>query len=363
MTERDPARSDDEILFIQMAVVLLRQRKTLVGTVLFFAGISVVIALAKPTLFSSSARFLPESSAGGGVPSGALALAQQFGVTLGSGGAGERSPQFFAGLITSDEILRPTVTTKYRLTPLDDGPTEADLMTYYDVRGETNAERIERAIVDLRKDLTVSTEFETGVVGFTVTTTDPLLSMEVAQFILDRVNEFDLATRRSQASAERVFVEGRLRQLNQELREAEDDLKNFLTANRSYSTSPELQFEHDRLQRAVGMHQDLVTSLMQAYESARIEEVRNTPVIAVIEAPRIPAVRDPKGRIMIGVMGLIVGGMFGVFFAFLRHYVQEDRKREEPRLGELSAMWRTALTDLAPFSRRRSKRSPSGRAE
>jgi uncharacterized protein involved in exopolysaccharide biosynthesis len=352
MTAPDRPRSDDDILFIEIAVILLRQRWTLFRTIVFFAAISVVIALMKPTLFSSSARFLPESSGGGAVQSGALALAQQFGVAFGSGG-GERTPQFYAGLITSDQILRQVVTRKYRLTPTEDLPDEADLMTYYDVPGETNEERVERAIVSLRDDLAVSTEFETGIVGFTVTTTDPVLSRDIAQLIIELVNEFDLASRRSQASADRVFAEERLRQLNEELIDAEEDLKTFLMANRSYSTSPELQFEYDRLQRVVGMHQELVTSLMQSYENARIEEVRNTPVIAVIDAPHVPAVRDPKGRIMIGVMGLIVGGMVGVVLAFLKHYVEEDRKRESPRLHELSTTWRAALSDLVPFSRSR----------
>jgi uncharacterized protein involved in exopolysaccharide biosynthesis len=34
--------------------------------------------------------------------------------------------------------------------------------------------------------------------------------------------------------------------------------------------------------------------LAQAYEQARIEEVRDTPVITVIEAPMLPARPDPR---------------------------------------------------------------------
>ncbi len=44
-------------------------------------------------------------------------------------------------------------------------------------------------------------------------------------------------------------------------------------------------FEHDRLERPVSMRQELVTAMAQAYEQARVDEVRNTPVITVIDQP------------------------------------------------------------------------------
>ena len=258
---------------------------------------------------------------------------------MGNGAGGERSPEFYAGLVQSRAILRQVVTSRFSLVPSEEGPDEADLMTYYEVRGETDEERIERAIISLSDDLAVSTEFDTGIVGFSVTTPDPLLSMGVAALIFKLVNDFDLTTRQSQASAERLFAAGRLTQLNHELREVEDSLRNFLLDNRVLSNSSPLQFEYDRLQREVGMRQELVTSMAQAFENARIEEVRNTPVITLIEAPQVPAIRDPKGRIMIMVVGLMTGAMLGAILAFARTYREEDRVKENSRTDELFSMW------------------------
>ena len=97
------------------------------------------------------------------------------------------------------------------------------------------------------------------------------------------------------------------------------------------------------------MRQELVTSLAQAVERARIEEVRNTPVMTSIESPRVPAVRDRKGRVLIVFLGIISGVMVGVFLAFLRNYSEEDRTKENPRLDELSSLWSEALRH--PFKR------------
>ena len=93
------------------------------------------------------------------------------------------------------------------------------------------------------------------------------------------------------------------------------------------------------------MRQELVTSMAQAFENARIEEVRNTPVITLIEAPQIPAIRDPKGRIMIMVVGLLTGAMLGVVLAFFRTYSEEDRRKENSRLAVLYSLWSRKSVD------------------
>ena len=45
-------------------------------------------------------------------------------------------------------------------------------------------------------------------------------------------------------------------------------MKAFLVENRQFSNSPQLIFEHDRLERQVTMRQELVTAMAQAYEQA-----------------------------------------------------------------------------------------------
>ena len=352
--ERAPDLSDldDEVSLVQIMSVLLRQRVIILRTVVLFTGIGLVLALTTSSLYTSSASFLPESS--GGAPSGAVALAQQFGFSVGGEG-GERSPQFYADLVTSGEILRQVVTRSFPRTPTEEGSDEVDLFTHYEVVGATEEERIERAIYALSRDLSVTTDRDTGIVRFSVTTSDPVLSRGMAALVLELVNDFDLTTRRSQASAERLFSGERLTQLTGELREVEDSLMNFSLENRLFGNSPPLQLEFERLQRAVARREALVTSLAQAHESARIEEVRNTPVITLIESPRVPALRDPRGRVRTVAVGLVTGAIFGVFLAFVRNHREEDRMKKDPRLAELSALWSEAVNDVTRLFRRSSR--------
>ena len=338
-----PWESDDEISLVEIMSALLRQRRIFTRTFLVIAGIGVLVAILRPTRYTSSVSFLTESSEPSAT--GALALAQQFGISLG-GASGERSPQFYAELVTSSEILRQTVVRRHPVEDLGGEPGEINLIEYYKVREDTEEGRIERAMEELIDDLSVATDLDTGIVSFSIRTSHPLLSHGVAAHILDLVNDFDLNTRQSQAGAERLFAGDRLDQRTGELRQVEDSLQSFLIDNRVFSSSPSLQFEHDRLQRAVVMRQEVVTSLAQEFERARIEEVRNIPVITLIEAPRVPALRDPKRILLTIIIGIMSGAVFGALAAFFRNHLGQPGEAPPSDMQELASLWRDTKTDL-----------------
>ena len=351
--ENAPYGFDDEVSVVEIASALLGQRRIFFRTFLIIAAITLVIAITRPTRYTSRVTFFPETSE----PVGALAIAAQFGISIGSG-SGERSLQFYADLVRSKEILRQIVATRYPARPLTGEPEEIDLSEYYKVKEETEEERIERAMGRLIDDLSVATDLETGIVSFSVTTSDPVLSYGIATRVLDLLRSFDLTIRQSQAGAERLFTGERLDQQLTELRQAEDSLQSFLIENRGFSNSPTLQFAHDRLERAVIMRQELATSLAQAFQQARIDEVRNTPVITLIGPPRVPALRDPKGRLLILAIGMLAGVAFGVLAAvFFRNFMVKPGVERPSDLQELASLWRDTRTDLRRFVPWPSRRS------
>ena len=178
------------------------------------------------------------------------------------------------------------------------------------------------------------------MVEYSVTTPWPDLSYEVAERIVGLVNEFNLETRQSRGAEERRFVEERLQQVRSELRDAENQLQGFLQSNRAFQNSPELLFEHDRLQRQVGMRQQVFTSLMQAYEQARIAEVRNTPVITVIVAPSEPVRPERRNLILGAFMGLLIGASVGVSLALGRDFVHRQQVGSASQYEDFRSAWR-----------------------
>jgi uncharacterized protein involved in exopolysaccharide biosynthesis len=182
----------------------------------------------------------------------------------------------------------------------------------------------------LRTIVVAAEDKKLNAVRLTVTTRWPSVSLAIAQRLVNGVNQFNLDTRRIQAKAEREFVEARTADAERALREAEDRLQSFMQRNRSVAGSPELTFAQDRLQRDVALRQSVLTSLAQRREEARLKEVRDVPVVTVIESPRLAVTGQPRRSAMRGVLGAFVAGGLGLAIALVLEALAEARK-EEPQ--------------------------------
>ena len=118
-------------------------------------------------------------------------------------------------------------------------------------------------------------------------------------------------------------------------------MRDFLQRNRNDPrTSPQLALEHDRLQRRIDDASQVVTSLTQSLEQARIDEVRDTPVITVIEAPSMPT--EPAGlSFVLRIAAALVGGLFIALAVGVVRYLLSLLERSDPEgYRDLrSALW------------------------
>ena len=303
---------DDEISLWEVLAVLLRRRGAIVGTTLFVTLVAIAVAQFRPLTYTTSAAFRPQGSEQSA--SQLMSLASQFGVSVPGLGGEEASPAFYAELVTSREMLYKAVLTPYAL----DGGESALLKDLLEIEEETEGERDEETYEWLRdKGVSVSTGRETGTVTLSVKTEWPEVSLTIANLLLEEVARFNLETRQSQAAAEREFIEGRVEQARGDLEAAEDSLRVFLEANRQWENSPLLRFRQEGLQREVTLQNSVLTTLVQAFMQARISEVRDTPVITVLQQPYFPPRNDPRRRVLSAALGLVLGGMLGLVMAFL----------------------------------------------
>lgn len=346
-----------EVSFIGLLNVLLEHRRALVFLPLATAVVLAVGSRVLPAEYTSSGTFTPQDRQQSQL-SQFSGLASQFGMSLPVSLGGGQSPAFYAELIRSENLLSEVVAHDYPAASSDGAgdSTSADLVEYFDAPGDTRPERVASAVNILRDRMSAGSDTETGVVSLSVTTGRPELSRQVADRIIELVNRFNLQRRRTQAGAERRFLEGRVEKARVELEAAEDSLERFLESNRSYRNSPTLQFRHQDLQRQVDMEQQIYTSLVQSLQQARIEEVRSTPVITVVEPPRVPARPDRASLVLVALLGLVIGLIGAVIWALGRRYVQVTRRTEPEeyaRFVELRRETAGEIRDLWKRIRRR----------
>jgi capsule polysaccharide export protein KpsE/RkpR len=108
---------------------------------------------------------------------------------------------------------------------------EDDLINKFDLRKVYRDRRIE----DVRKDLTSRTDIsgdrKSGIVTIKVNDRDPQRAAAMAREYVDQLNQIVVTLNTSSAHKERVFLENRLQQVQQDLESAEKDFGQFASKN------------------------------------------------------------------------------------------------------------------------------------
>ncbi len=330
---------DESVSLLWLLAVLLRDRRVIVSLTAAGLILGLAVALLRPKSYTTSFAFVPQASPDQN-RAGLAGLAQQFGIPLSALGGMTQQPQLYADVLVTRTVLEPIASDSFAVGA--ETAKRVPLTDFLDVGDDEPAVRVEETLRALRRDvIATSVATRTGMVTVRVRTQSRYVSLQIAQRLLEGLNTFNLITRQSQAREERRFTEGRLAAARVSLRAAEDVLQRFLQVNREFAESPALVIQRDRLQRDVQLQQQVVTSLAQQYEENRIREVRDTPVITMIETPSLAARPDPRLIALILVLGAVAGVCVGVLIVFSRDAWTSDRAvGRDPALALLSSEWK-----------------------
>jgi uncharacterized protein involved in exopolysaccharide biosynthesis len=335
--------------------VILRRRRIAFGVpllalLLMLAAWALTAWLEKwsqpPPAYTATTTFDLESStapAGQSTPLGGLAA--QLGLAPQQSG-----PPPYERLLRSRALLIPV--TRMRFTvPTASGPRSGTIAQLFGLQARTGEQLLEKAINTVRGAVKVGSD-RAGTPALMVTTPWAPLSVQLADSLVARLNEFNTERQQSKVSRERRFTEARLEEKRVELRGAEARVQSFLEQNRDYRNSPMLTFQFDRLNRELQLKQSLYNTLAAAVENARIDEVRNSPVVSVIEPAYVPPKLDDEQKSWIppiptkGIIRLILAIFLGLFLAFAVEYFERNRDQSPEDAAELQRLARDAAADL-----------------
>jgi len=153
------------------------------------------------------------------------------------------------------------------------------------------------AVVDrLRKVVGVELDERGNVFTISVPLSSRSMALAAIEKSVALITNFDTHVLRLQASESRRFVEERTDSARADLLQAEDSLTRFLAHNRTYDQSPALTIQYQRLQRLVALKQDVYLTLSRNLEEARIQEVKEAPLLTVVDPPRVRWRRSEPNR-------------------------------------------------------------------
>jgi len=327
---RAPVGDPEPFWGLSIATTLLRSRRVIIALGLGGAALGFTVGMLKTRTYASGATFVPQQPE---INNSSLALAaSQFGFRLPQGN-GSWGPPVYVELLRSWALLEPLALDT--MVVAEEGNKRVPMMDLLKVKADNPQRRLELTVRRLASIVDAREIKALGGVQLTVVTKWPSVSLQMAQALVSGVNRFNLEKRKSQAAAERQFVETQTSDAERALREAEDQLQEFLQRNRMPSNgSSELAFQRDRLQRDVSLRQQLYTTLVQSRAEARSREVRDTPVITVLEEPRLAVVPQSRRVALKTVVGGLMGGLVGMLIAFLSQGLAGARKTPDETAQE-----------------------------
>jgi uncharacterized protein involved in exopolysaccharide biosynthesis len=335
-------RAGDEgtISFFEVGVILLSYRRLVIVLGLVGAGLGAALALFSPVVYESRALFQPQLADG---QDGRLTqVASRFGLGVVDGKS-QWGPSVYVELLATQNVLAPVVKDTLFLEEDDRRP-----LPIIELVGLTVADtlRLDRAVEALKSFFKVGEITEIGAVEVVVATPWPSASRALAEKLVRSVDRFSVSERRTRAAQESAFVANRKQAAEEELKDAENLLMTFLDQNRNIADSPQLQFQYERLKRDVELKRDVYVSLVHDLADAEIREVRDIPVITMLESPHRPTRPRPRHLVLKTALGALAGVLLGAAIGCLAY----GWKKETARSSSDAAAFRDRLQRVWPWS-------------
>ena len=282
------------------------------GLIVGTGTVAVAVSFFMPRWYQSGATLVVDP--GQGAQASLAGAAGMLGVTsqLGFGGAtGTLNPLFYEALLKSRTVADHVITAHFPLGPHGELRT---LEQYWSDEETPTAKEHIAAEKRFAHHLETTATPRTQQVVFKIAGPSELVAKLMADTVLAALNDLVVEIRQQHAHAERAFLEARFQALADSLRAREDVLRHFYEQNRNLS-SPELQFEDARLRREVERVQAVYAQVGTQLEQARIQEVRDTPALTVVDVPIEPVRKSAPHGSLWGLTGALLAGALAFLLA------------------------------------------------
>lgn len=281
-TTQDFAQDEDEISLLDLLTVIVENFKLLIlgplAAGILALGVSFLIT---PTFTAKTTMIPPGQSSGGG----AAALLGQLGGlgALAGGAAGIKSPvdQYLAYL--ESNTLRDELIEKFKLRER------------YEAKYQQDARKT------LKENVKAVADKKSGLITIEVSDKDPKFAANLANAYVQALSHLIGELALKEAKVKRELLEKQITEATQKT------------------------YQSPMIREAV------IQSLIREYETARIDERRDSPFLAQVDVAEVPELKAKPKKALIAVTTTLVIGFLLLLFIFIRKALQNSDKNPESK--------------------------------
>jgi len=304
------AVEEDEISLLDLLIVLAKHKWEILGITLAAAAIAVAVVLQMPAIYTANVKLLPPQRS----QSTASAILSQLGGGGGGiaelTGSGTKNDTFLAML--KSESVADKLIQRFELQTVYGGKYLADV----------RKSLAERSNIISSKD---------GVIRIEVDDEDPVRAAAIANGYVDELKNMLLRFAMTEAAQRRMFFEQQLKQEKDKLTDAQ------LAVDRTPRTS--LNFLE--VMRTFKYREGIYEILAKQYETARLDEAKDAPMIQVLDKAVPPEKKSKPNRRPAVMLSALAGFIAAILLAFFREAVK--RARANPDNVERLSLLRRSL--------------------
>ena len=337
---------EDSISLMDILLMLARQLKVIIitPTILCTLMIINVLFFAKP-VYTSTSKIM--SSSGGGGTSNATGLAAQFGINIPSD---QSKPKWvYPEIIKSRVLARAVLKQKFDTNEFGPQKSVLQILTYGNGKPKFGMDTLEiKAIDRLLGIINISEDIKTSILTLSINASEPILAAKINQTFIEELDSHQRKYNKSKTIDTKQFIEERIKDIEKELMAAEEDLKVFKDRNRRIENSPALQLEQQRLGREVTVLTGVFTTLKQQLETTKIEEVKESEYVVILDPPEVPLNRSKPNKRLLVILAGFSGLGLGIMLAFIREFAANSEKKEKDKMSEAVALVWKNISELIP---------------
>ena len=323
------------VSMLQLLNIIFKRRKFIISavTLVVFAMLIKLLFLT-PNVYTATSTILPSGESRTGRLNQILQSVGQADLLRGGSNVDLNTYLIFDEILRSRRLVDEILLEKVYSPVLE---KKILLIDYFKIEGETK-----RAISEagynyfIREIASVDQDVDKGITSVRATTVEPEVSATIANMMVQKLDEYNRVTNSKKAAINREFIEERMEEKLVELTILEEALQEFLEKNKRIEHSPELQIKKIRLEREVSHMGSIYLTLRREYEISKIEEMKNMPIIKILDIAIPPALKSGPKRAKTLIISLILTIIVAVFIVLGEEYfinIKDEKEFKEVSLG------------------------------
>lgn len=283
--------------------------------------LGTVYAFLATNWYEANVKIIPSISEAPTIPQQYASLAAIAGINILS--SSEEKMMLYPEIIQSNFVLNKLIKHKFNTGITDSKTTLYDFFkvnidTTNITIGSPSYKELEKLKKKIRDEiLKTNYDLESGILTIKVQfPKNPIIATEIANFIIVLLDDYNKNHRKYKATEQIQFIEKSIQENMINLEKAEKTFEEYQMQNKDLS-SPKNLLEYERLRTELEVQRSLYIELRKQLEITKIEKIKETETLNVLEEATVPYKKFKPRRLNILIISCVLGFILSTIYVIL----------------------------------------------